>query len=297
MSLAENLQYLRAREGVTQEQLAERLDVSRQSVSKWESAASYPEMDTLLKLCDMFQVDMDTLLRGSVEKSLSEDTAGYDRFMTLYARKIAGGVSAIVGSVALWSFLSALGLSEMLGTAMLLLVIAAAAVVFIASGMEEEHFRKKHPVIPDFYTEPQKERFHRRYIWYIAGGVGAILLGVVMMVLAFTVLPEREPYESYIGAAFLAVVACAVYFLIYGGMLEDKYNIAKYNRQNNPTPEDKSRRRRATTACSVIMILATAVFLFAGLAYYKWNWAAIIYPVGGVLCGAAWMLLGPRMEE
>lgn len=297
MSLAENLQYLRAREGVTQEQLAERLDVSRQSVSKWESAASYPEMDTLLKLCDMFQVDMDTLLRGSVEKSLSEDTAGYDRFMTLYARKIAGGVSAIVGSVALWSFLSALGLSEMLGTAMLLLVIAAAAVVFIASGMEEEHFRKKHPVIPDFYTEPQKERFHRRYIWYIAGGVGAILLGVVVMVLAFTVLPEREPYESYIGAAFLAVVACAVYFLIYGGMLEDKYNIAKYNRQNNPTPEDRSRRRRATTACSVIMILATAVFLFARLAYYKWNWAAIIYPVGGVLCGAAWMLLGPRMEE
>ena len=296
MSLAENLQYLRAREGVTQEQLAERLDVSRQSVSKWESAASYPEMDTLLKLCDMFQVDMDTLLRGSVENSLSEDTAGYDRFMTLYARKIAGGVSAIVGSVALWSFLSALGLSEMLCTAMLLLVIAAAAVVFIASGMEEEHFRKKHPVIPDFYTEPQKERFHRRYIWYIAGGVGAILLGVVMMVLAFTVLPEREPYESYIGAAFLAVVACAVYFLIYGGMLEDKYNIAKYNRQNNPTPEDKSRRRRATTACAVIMILATAVFLFAGLAYYKWNWAAIIYPVGGVLCGAAWMLLGPRMD-
>mgnify|MGYP001137664793 FL=1 len=297
MSLAENLQYLRAREGVTQEQLAERLDVSRQSVSKWESAASYPEMDTLLKLCDMFRVDMDTLLRGSVEKSLSEDTAGYDRFMTLYARKIAGGVSAIVGSVALWSFLSALGLSEMLGTAILLLVIAAAAVVFIASSMEEEHFRKKHPVIPDFYTEPQKERFHRRYIWYIAGGVGAILLGVVMMVLAFTVLPEKEPYESYMGAAFLVIVACAVYFLIYGGMLEDKYNIAKYNRQNNPTPEDKSRRRRATTACSVIMILATAVFLFAGLAYYKWNWAAIIYPVGGVLCGAAWMLLGPRMEE
>lgn len=296
MSLAENLQYLRAREGVTQEQLAERLDVSRQSVSKWESAASYPEMDTLLKLCDMFRVDMDTLLRGSVEKSLSEDTAGYDRFMTLYARKIAGGVSVIVGSVALWTFLSALGLSEMLGAAMMLLVIAA-AVVFIASGMEEEHFRKKHPVIPDFYTEPQKERFHRRYIWYIAGGVGAILLGVVLMVLSFTVLPEKEPYESYMGAAFLVIVACAVYFLIYGGMLEDKYNIAKYNRQNNPTPEDKSRRRRATTACAVIMILATAVFLFAGLAYYKWNWAAIIYPVGGVLCGAAWMLLGPRMEE
>lgn len=297
MSLAENLQYLRAREGVTQEQLAERLDVSRQSVSKWESAASYPEMDTLLKLCDMFQVDMDTLLRGSVEKSLSEDTAGYDRFMTLYARKIAGGVSAIVGSAALAALLSAWGLPELAASSALLLAVTVSVVVFIASGMEEEYFRKKYPVLQDFYTEEQKERFHRRYIWYMAGGVGAILLGVFFIGLTFTVLPEKKPYESYMGALFLAIVACAVYFLVYGGMLEDKYNIAKYNRQNNPTPEDKSRRRRATTACSVIMILATAVFLFAGLAYYKWNWAAIIYPVGGVLCGAAWMLLGPRMEE
>lgn len=297
MSLAENLQYLRAREGVTQEQLAERLDVSRQSVSKWESAASFPEMDTLLKLCDMFHVDMDTLLRGSVERSLSEDRAGYDRFMTLYARKIAGAVASIVGGTALWSALYALGVHEMLGTAVLLLVVAMAAVVLIASSMEEEHFRKKNPVIPDFYTEKQKEQFHRRYIWYIAGGVGAILLGVVLTVLVFTVIPEREPYESSMGALFLMIVACAVYFLIYGGMLEDKYNIAKYNRQNSPTPEDRARRRRATSACSLIMLLATAVFLFAGLACDRWEWAAVIYPVGAVLCGASWVVLGPKPGE
>ena len=296
MSFSDKLTALRRQAGMSQEQLADRLGVTRQSVSKWESAASYPEMDTLLKLCDMFQVDMDSLLRGSVEKSLSEDSAGYDRFMTLYARKTAGGVSTIVGGVALWSFLSALGLSEMLGAAMLLLVIAAAVVIFIASGMEEEHFRKKHPVIPDFYTEKQKEQFHRQYIWYIAGGVGAILLGVVLTVLAFTVLPEKEPYESYIGAAFLLIVACAVFFLVYGGMLEDKYNIAKYNRQNNPTPEDRERRRRASTVCAVIMLLATAVFLFLGLTYYRWELAAVIYPVGGVLCGVSWVALGPKLN-
>lgn len=296
MSLAENLQYLRAREGVTQEQLAERLDVSRQSVSKWESSASFPEMDTLIKLCDMFHTDMDTLLRGSVEQSLSEDSAGYDRFMTLYARKIAGGVSAIITGAAVAALLSARGLPDMVGAAILLLVVAIAVVVFIASGMEEEHFRKKHPTLPDFYTEQQKEQFHRRYIWYIAGGVGAILLGVVLLVLVFTVLPEKEPYESYMGALFLLIVACAVYFLIYGGMLEDKYDIPKYNRENNPTPEDKERRRRAATACALIMILATAVFLTLGLGWDNWESAAIIYPVGGVLCGAAWLLLGPKLN-
>ena len=77
MPLSDNLQFLRARQGLTQEQLAEQLDVSRQSVSKWESAASFPEMDTLLKLCDMFHTDLDTLLRGSVEQSLSEDTVAF----------------------------------------------------------------------------------------------------------------------------------------------------------------------------------------------------------------------------
>ena len=69
MSLSENLQFRRQRRGVTQEQLAEELDVSRQSVSKWESGVSYPEMDTILKLCDIFHVDMDTLLRGSAERT------------------------------------------------------------------------------------------------------------------------------------------------------------------------------------------------------------------------------------
>ncbi len=296
MSLSENLQFLRAREGVTQEQLAERLDVSRQSVSKWESGASFPEMDTLLKLCDMFHTDMDTLLRGSVEQSLSEDSAGYDRFMTSYARKVAGSVSALIVGAAAAALLSAIGFSDMISGAVLLLVAAAAVVVLIASGMEEEHFRKKHPAISDFYTEKQKEQFHRRYIWYVAGGVGGILMGAVLTILAFTILPEKEPYESYMSVMFMLIVACAVFFLVYGGMLEDKYDIPKYNRANNPSPEDKERRRRAVTACSVVMILVTAVFLFAGLAYNKWEWAAILYPVGGVVCGAVWMVLGPRLN-
>jgi len=295
MSLGENLQYLRNREGVTQEQLAESLDVSRQSVSKWESNTSFPEMDTLIKLCDMFHTDLDTLLRGSVEKSLSEDSAGYDRFMTLYARKVAGACSAIVAGVALMALLS-IRLSDMLSAAGFLLVVAVAAIVLIASGMEEDHFRKKHPVIPDFYTETQREQFHRRYIWYIAGGVGGILISLALLVLTFTVVPEQEPYESIAGGVFLLIVACAVFFLVYGGMLEDKYNISKYNRENNPTPEDKERRRRAVTACAVIMILATAIYLFMGLSFDKWDLAAVIYAVGGVLCGAVWLLLGPKMH-
>ena len=117
MSLGENLQYLRAREGVIQDQLAERLDVSRQSVSKWESGTSFPEMDTLLKLCDMFHTDMDTLLRGSVEESRVADTAKYDGFMTRFAWRISLAVSAIIAGVGVSGLLEVLGAPEALAGA------------------------------------------------------------------------------------------------------------------------------------------------------------------------------------
>ncbi len=66
MSFAENLQYLRKRDKVTQEGLAETLGVSRQSVSKWETGEAYPETEKIIALCDFFRVSMDDLLRGNV---------------------------------------------------------------------------------------------------------------------------------------------------------------------------------------------------------------------------------------
>ena len=44
------------------------------------------------------------------------------------------------------------------------------------------------------------------------------------------------------------------------------------------------------------MLLATAVFVGAGMALDQWGLAAVIYPVAGILCGAAWLLLGPKLD-
>lgn len=66
MSFADNLQYLRRKNKITQEQLAEELGVSRQSVSKWETGEAYPETEKLIVLCDRFGVTLDGLLRGDV---------------------------------------------------------------------------------------------------------------------------------------------------------------------------------------------------------------------------------------
>ncbi|MCI9551479.1 MAG: helix-turn-helix domain-containing protein [Oscillospiraceae bacterium] len=57
MTFGENLQFLRKRANMTQEDLAEKMEVSRQSVSKWESNVSYPETDAILRLCSLFHCD------------------------------------------------------------------------------------------------------------------------------------------------------------------------------------------------------------------------------------------------
>ncbi len=89
MFFASNLQKLRKRENMSQEALAEKLDVTRQSVSKWESGASYPEMDKLISICKIFNVDMDTLVNkdvdiDSLDKESSINTKDIlDKFNTL----------------------------------------------------------------------------------------------------------------------------------------------------------------------------------------------------------------------
>ena len=64
MKLGSNLQILRKLHGnMTQEKLAERMNVSRQTVSKWENGEAYPELDKLLELSSLFSCTLDTLLK------------------------------------------------------------------------------------------------------------------------------------------------------------------------------------------------------------------------------------------
>ena len=72
MTFGERLYQLRKNANLTKEQLAELLEVSRQSVSKWEQDKAYPEMTRLLFLSDYFQVSLDYLMRGTEEPEKSE---------------------------------------------------------------------------------------------------------------------------------------------------------------------------------------------------------------------------------
>lgn len=68
MNLGDNIQYLRKVNGITQEELAERLSVSRQTVSKWEMDQAYPEIPKLIELANTFHCKVDELLKEEMDK-------------------------------------------------------------------------------------------------------------------------------------------------------------------------------------------------------------------------------------
>lgn len=68
MNLGDNLKRIRKEHNLSQEELTEKLGVSRQSVSKWESKQAYPEMDKVLQLCKMFDLNIDELLNQDIKE-------------------------------------------------------------------------------------------------------------------------------------------------------------------------------------------------------------------------------------
>lgn len=205
MSFRENLQYLRATHNMTQEQLAMILGVSRQSVTKWESEKSYPEMDKLLRMCQIFDCTLDELVQGDltgrpVESAASVvpgtppvDVVGYDEHMRGFARKVSIGVFSIVFGVALsilffcaadidtYSPLEGLfseNVYTALGALLLFAGVGVGLAMLIPGGMGHSAFVREHPYIEDFYTQAQKEEARKHFSWRLVGGIMCILVGV-----------------------------------------------------------------------------------------------------------------------
>lgn len=76
MEIGEKLKAARTESGLTQEQVAERLLVSRQTVSNWENERSYPDVVSVIKLSDLYSISLDELLKGDTNmiQHLEEST-------------------------------------------------------------------------------------------------------------------------------------------------------------------------------------------------------------------------------
>ena len=102
--LSEKLYKLRKNSGLSQEQLAEKLNVSRQAISKWESGTAVPESEKLVTISNYFGVSVDYLLKDD-EEDKGKDT---DSIVEEKPKMIAGIIICIAGivSMVIWGLLS-----------------------------------------------------------------------------------------------------------------------------------------------------------------------------------------------
>lgn len=296
----ENLQYYRKKQNMTQEQLAELMGVSRQTVSKWEAGISYAEMDKVLQLCDLFSCNMDTLLRGEAGKEEVRDNEMHREYMRAFRKGVTTGVVLLILSCAVRELLVGAGIREEIGDACFWVLIIVAILIFIVKGMQNEHYKGKYPVIQDFYTEEEKDAFAQKCPVRIAAGVGILLIGLFVFGSLGDTLPLGEGMtEDFYYGLFMLCAAAGVGTLVYNGMRKEEYDVEKYNRENNPQLKKENEKKSEKTGvwCGCIMLTATIIFFITGFIFGLWkvNWVA--FPVGGLLCGMVSIIFNREKRE
>lgn len=92
MSLAENIYRFRTEQNMSQLDLADALEVSRQSVSKWETGTAVPELEKLIKMCDLFDVSLDVLVGRAVPAAAAPAQPALRWLSSIPTRKLVGGI-------------------------------------------------------------------------------------------------------------------------------------------------------------------------------------------------------------
>lgn len=250
MSFRDNLQYLRATHSLTQEQLAMMVGVSRQSVTKWEAERAYPEMDKLLKLCQIFDCTLDDLVQGDLTAAPltaaaqaraevmresaggpPQDVCGYDEHMRRFALQIATGVYAILLGVSLLIFIGTAAERfdpslEALGLIPLFVGIGIGMALILTASFRHLEFQRSHPYIQDFYTAEDRRQTQRTFSIWLVVGICLIFAGVVGACL----VDGRGEFAEGIAAGLLvALVAAAAWLIVRGGILLSRLNVANYN--------------------------------------------------------------------
>ena len=319
MILADKIIDLRKKAGWSQEELAEKLAVTRQSVSKWEGAQSIPDMDKVVQMSRLFGVTTDYLLKDEIE--IAEPTVNADdrplRRVTigeasdyLALRRAAAPKMALATMLCVFSPIVLIGLAAVselsvsifpiredvaagIGLCVLLVLVAIAVVLFMDCGnkAKEYDFLEKEPFETEYgvagMVKERQKAFKPTYDRMNTIGTVLCILSVLPLfaTMAFTV--GVDFFMTMAVCLLLAVVGVGVYFFVYGGTING--SMEKLLEEGDYTRSEKS-RKNVTGPVSVIYWLAvTAVFLIYtfgpnGNGQPRYSW--IIWVVAGVLYAA-----------
>lgn len=319
MILAEKVMALRKKNGWSQEELAEKLNISRQSVSKWESGASLPDIDKIIAMSGLFGVSTDYLLKEELEQEQPSETEDVyegrqERAVSLeeangimgLARKLAGrfAFAAALCVLSPIPLIVMAGLAEYgpgeghgavrlgedmaggLGMVVLLVMVAIGVAILVLGDLRTEKYKylEKENLALQYGVEgivrKRKEDFANRYRFCIVAGVTLCIIGVVPL-MAAAAFSAGDLVYIYCTAVLLGMAAAAVYLFVWSGSIQGSFD--KLLQEGDYTPENKELKKRTSFFPGIYWCLVTALFLGAGLYSGNWMYTAFIWPVAALL--------------
>lgn len=315
MILADKIINERKKNGWSQEELADMLGVSRQSVSKWESAQSVPDLNRVLQLADIFGVSTDYLLKDEIDvEEISEHTVEA-KDSKLYrltmeevndfidvkrktAPKIAFATGlcincplvliVLVGLAEDYKLLSE-NLAAGIGMITLFLMVASAVAIFIMQGVKLEKFKyitqgffeTEYGV--DGYVKNLLDASTEKTTMKVVVGVVLCILSVVPLLIAGLAEATDTIYAIFVGV-MLILVSLAVYQFIIVGSTTGAYKAILQVEDfavENKKAEDKMAPIAAAYWCVVL-----AGYLLVSFLTSAWHITWVVWPVAAILYAA-----------
>lgn len=309
MILADKIVRLRKKNGWSQEELAEKMNVSRQAVSKWEAAQTTPDLEKILQIGSLFGVTTDYLLKDEIEdEEFTEDMDEASvRKVTLAEaneyieqRKDASVKIAVATYLCILSVIPLLLLSALsvltsfpisenvaagIGVVSIFPIVAIAVLMFVRVGfrnapyefLEKEVFETEYGVTG--LARDRKKAYRSTYVKYNCIGVCTCVLSPVPLLCgAFT---ENELLIMILLCVTILIVGIGVMFFIVAGVRWA--SMQKLLKEGDFSDKGKRKNKISEAVGTVYWLLATAIYLCWSFITNDWHITWVVWPVAGVL--------------
>lgn len=311
MNLADKLIQLRKKNGWSQEELAEQMNVTRQSVSKWESGQAAPDLEKILKLSQLFGVSTDYLLKEELSESGNINTAREINVKKVSMKEAKDFLSVnretskstafavflcIISPICLM-ILAAVsenpqyGLSENgaagIGMITLVALIAIAVAIFILNGsktaafkyLEKEMFETEYGVSE--MVNEQRQQYKNKYTKSIITGVCICILSIIPIFIGVMINEDDDLFMVLMVSITLLIVGIGVFFLVLSSVVWSGFE--KLLEQGDFSKEKKKNKTIMDNISGIWWMTATAVYLIYSFVTKNWGYSWIIWVAAGVL--------------
>lgn len=186
MEIGRRIKNLRAEHNISQEQLSEKIYVTRQTISSWENDKSYPDLNSLIRMSEVFNITIDNLVKGDIikmkEKINQDDRKKFSRESTKFTLLIIG---MVVSAPILLFFLDKIGIA----------IWAVIAIIGMYYAFKVEKLKKEYDI------SSLKE-------------IEAFLQGEKLDEIEVKVEKAKSPYQTIILALLSAVLAVAIFIVV-----------------------------------------------------------------------------------